>query len=500
MVRIFAFFFFSLFVSKAFCQDKSCSGMDYSSYYIKGNEKSVVSERIIKFEKLKNNLLETIATNDAKKSKCLYSFYQKNLSETSEYWAKELAQKGCNINYKSGKIVEPCKVNSEAKKSTQYLMNLDEDFRDKVSDIKEQSNEIKAVEWQGSVGSCQSKNLNKSKSMFDVSDSICCGDKNSKETLGLVRDTYPSISYHSCIAKIKPTNEKFLSGEGILNCFGNIIKGAIQKIWDDISGLFKLPGELWGARSALWSIISDSKARAKFASNILNVIKSFFTNKIVAFKCLNSYEKGQYLCKTGGEIIAQLIMPETVGSFLKLVTKPLAQAMRSVESMMKASKKGATALKNIDKVSSKVKSAADKISSKNSQFKNKLDDLSGNTFSKANTKISGVVQKMNDSRSKLVKPLTSQIEKMTDNIINSDNYKKMVTKVFTVESNKQRKAELVEMIKNRADYAKNGSKTEAIIFTINKASGTKGKVEGVGNFSDKFINGALIYESINEND
>ncbi len=489
----------SLFFSIAFGQDKSCSDQDNSSYYIKGNSKSTVSERVIRFDKLKKDLLMNIASNQTKKTECLYSFYQKNLSETSEYWAKNLAQQGCSLNPKSGKIIEPCNVNTEAKKSTQYLINLDEDFRIKVSDIKEQSSEIKAAKLQQSVSSCQSKQSN-TKSLFDVNDSICCGDKNSNKQLGIVRETYSSISYLGCLAKIKPTKEKFLSSEGILNCLGNIIKGAIQKIWDDISGLFKLPGELWGARSALWSILTDAKARSKFTSNIMQVIEKFFVDKIVAFKCLNEYEKGQYLCKTGGEIIAQLIMPETVGSFLKLASKPLAQAMRSFESMMKASKKGAAVLKNIEKVSSKVKSAADKISTTGQSMGSKLDDLSGNSISKVSTKISSSVSKIENTRVKITKPLTSQIEKTTDKIIKSDGYKEMVTKFFTFESNAQRKTKLIANVKNRVDYSTNENATSFIIYNAKKITGLKGKVQDAGNFSDSYIKGALMYESVNKND
>lgn len=280
----------------------SCRGVNLDQFMVAGQPGDAPPDKIYKFTQIRSQVLDAISKSK-NTSSCYTDFYRSALNEEGEYWGRKLAAEGCTVNDK-GEISGSCPSASEARRSTQFVNNLDSELRDQIDDRLDAS-EILAADARGtgngSTGDCPLRKP-ATASIAQAHDQLCCGT--AQDNGGVIRSVEEGINYNTCLGKIRPTNQRFLSGGGIAACLGNAISAAAHVIWDSIASIFKLPGQLWAARSQIWALITSSQARSEFASKMFQVLKQFFTDRVEAFKCYNDYEKAQFACRIGGQIVA----------------------------------------------------------------------------------------------------------------------------------------------------------------------------------------------------
>jgi hypothetical protein len=402
----------------------SCRGVNLSQFMQTGAPSDSPPNKIYKFTTIRDQLLSSI-DHSRNTSTCYSEFYRNALAEEGEYWGGRLAREGCNVNSK-GQITGDCPSASEARKSTQYMENLDRELKHSIDERLEANSTLEA-EANGARATGPANCPLKSGSAAGVQqlhDQMCCGT--SADQGGVIRAVESGINYNTCIGKIRPTNQRFFSGGGLADCLGNAISAAAHVIWDSISSIFKLPGELWAARSQIWALITQPAARAQFAKKMMQILEHFFTDRVEAFKCYNNYQKAQFACKLGGQIIATCALPETMGAFLGLVAKPIGQAARLMGALMSRSGKGASILGGLERGSAVAARAARAVTSRVGRASEAVDGATGRVVSRT-------AAKLEEARKLIGHPLSSLAERAALKIESSGSYQRLFVQSFRAE-------------------------------------------------------------------
>lgn len=397
---------------------RSCRNVDLNRFMHVGQPASAPPDKIYKFTEMRAQLLRSI--DNSQNTQCYADFYSQAVGEVGDYWGERLAQSGCEVDNR-GRITGTCPDAGEARRSVEFVGNLDRELKTKIRGRLAESQQARtAAATAADRADCDARPTTPARSLQETQDALCCGTASGSG--GVVRSVERGINYQTCIGKIRPTNQNFLSGSGLASCVGNAIKAALQQLWDNITAIFSLPGELWAARSQIWALITQPEARAQFARVMMQQFKSFFTDKVEAFKCYNDYEKAQYVCRMGGQLIATFATPSTIGSFLRLATQPAAAAMRAMRAMLSNSARGNQILGGIDRANDAARRAAAAVG----RAGEAVDGASGGRLSAA-AKTAG---RVGDA---IGRPLSAPIERIARSIEGSATFQRLFVNSFRAE-------------------------------------------------------------------
>lgn len=350
----------TMWSAPAWAVPASCRGVNLNQFMVTGQPSDAPPDKIYRFTVLRTQLVQSISRSQPNAA-CYADFYKSALNEEGAYWGQRLAQEGCTISA-NGTISGSCPSASEARRSTQFINTLDRELKNDIDERLDAHDDLEA-EANGARATAGDPNCPARRpagaGVQQLHDQMCCGT--SADQGGVIRAVEAGINYNTCLGKIRPTGQRFFSGGGIAACLGNAISAAAHTIWDSITSIFKLPGELWAARSQIWSLITSSQARAQFASKMMQILQQFFTDRVEAFKCYNSYEKAQFACRLGGQIIATCALPETMGAFIGLVAKPVGAAARALGAIMSRSGRGGAVLNRLARGTAAARRAASAV-------------------------------------------------------------------------------------------------------------------------------------------
>ena len=428
MKRIFSNLIFILLFSLCWslvvqAKPASCKNVNLDRFMHTGQVDAAIPEKIYRFNDIRAELLRSFDTGV--NTQCYVDFYKSSLSEVGDYWGSRLAQAGCQVSA-AGEITGTCPEGDEARKSVQYFKNLDREVRTKISkrlaESREARDQARAV---ANNGECATSRNAPEKSLEATKDVMCCGTENN--SAGVVRAVLPGTNYNSCVGKIRPTTQQFFSGSGLADCLGNAVKAAAQMLWDSLSSIIKLPGELWAARTQIWQLLTSQKARAEFASALMQQFKNFFEEQSTAFNmCFNDYEKAQYVCRVGGQIIATAALPQTIGAFLGLATKPVGAAARAITQILQKSPNGSSILGNMSKANEAAARGLQAATSAAKKAGATVDNLTGGA--------AGATVRGTAAATKAVgRPISILAEKLAASIENSATFQRMFVNSFRAE-------------------------------------------------------------------
>lgn len=403
-----------LFVQTAFAVDtpRSCGRTNLNRFMHTGQTASAAPDKIYKFTEIRRELLASL--ENSQNTQCYADFYKQAIGEVGDYWGERLAQSGCEVD-RNGRITGSCPDAGEARRSVEFVGNLDRELKRSIAKRLADADKAKtAAATAGDRDECEAKR-SPAQILRETQDALCCGNASGG---GVVRAVERGINYQTCLGKIRPTGQNFLSGSGLASCVGNAVKAALQQLWDNITAVFSLPGELWAARSQIWALITQPEARAQFARVLMQQMKSFFTDKVEAFKCYNDYEKAQYVCRMGGQLIATFATPSTIGSFLRLATQPAAAAMRAMSAMLSRSPGGGQIMAGIERANTAARTAAAAVG----RAGRAVDDASGGRISAAG--------RVGDA---IGRPLSAPIERIARSIEGSATFQRLFVNSFRAE-------------------------------------------------------------------
>ena len=389
----------------------SCKDTDVTSFVYRGQASSAAPDKIYNFIKLRHELVASL--EDGVKTKCLSDLYHSALQEESDYWHDRLKKSGCSSDA-NGEITGDCPESSEARKSVTFLSHLDDELKE---DLQSQ---IAATESKhgGTAPVCPLKAQDQARAAHDL---FCCGGPS--DNGGMIRAVDRSLNYDSCIGKVRPTKAEFLSGRGITDCLGNAVGAALKVIWDSIASFLKLPGELWAARAQIAELMTQKSARQKFVAMLGEQLKHFFTDKVDAFSCYNDYEKAQYVCRMGGEVIATCAMPETMGAFLGLASKPAIEAAKLMESMLSKTAKGTKLLSGLKAVNTVAAKGLGAVGKATGKAANAADKVTGGVAGKA-------LKAADKARRFVGRPLSAPAELAAQRLMKASSFKKTFASGF----------------------------------------------------------------------
>jgi hypothetical protein len=420
-INLFILFFFSLLmVSPSYAIDtpRSCRGVDLNRYMHTGQPASAPPDKIYKFTEMRAQLLRSI--DNSQNTQCYADFYRQAIGEVGDYWGERLAQSGCEVDNR-GRITGSCPDAGEARRSVEFVGNLDRELKTRIrARLAESQQAREAAAAAADRDDCEARPTTPARSAQEIKDALCCGTASGGG--GVIRAVERGINYQSCIGKTRPTSQSFLSGSGLASCVGNAVKAALQQLWDNITAIFSLPGELWAARSQIWALITQPQARAQFARMLMQQFRSFFTDRVEAFKCYNDYEKAQYVCRMGGQLIATFATPSTIGSFLRLAKQPAAAALRAMSAMLSRSPGGGRIMAGIERANTAARSAAEAAT----RAGRAVDEASGGRIS-ATARTAG---RVGDA---IGRPLSAPIERIARSIEGSATFQRLFVNSFRAE-------------------------------------------------------------------
>lgn len=397
---------------------RSCRNVDLNRFMHAGQPASAPPDKIYKFTEMRTQLLRSI--DNSQNTQCYADFYSQAVGEVGDYWGERLAQSGCEVDNR-GRITGSCPDAGEARRSVEFVGNLDRELKTRIRARLAESQQARtAAATAADRDDCEARPTTPARSLQETKDALCCGTSSGGG--GVIRAVERGINYQTCIGKTRPTSQNFLSGSGLASCVGNAVKAALQQLWDNITAIFSLPGELWAARSQIWALITQPEARAQFARVLMQQFKSFFTDRVEAFKCYNEYEKAQYVCRMGGQLIATFATPSTIGSFLRLATQPAAAAMRAMATMLRSSPGGGRIMAGIERANTAARSAAEAAG----RVGRAVDDASGG-------RISGTARAAGRVGDAIGRPLSAPIEALARRIEGSATFQRMFVNSFRAE-------------------------------------------------------------------
>lgn len=158
--------------------------------------------------------------------------------------------------------------------------------------------------------------------------------------------------------------------------------------------------------------MTQPAARAQLVQKMTSMIGDMINEQVGAVKCMNPYERAQYICQIGGQIVGACASPEVVGTFIQLGSKAVTGASRILEGILAKTAKGQKVLATLSKAKSAgeaglaaVGKVATKVSSKASEIP------IPKALQEAAAKAGKVLRTADDVRKFVGKPLSLAAEK-----------------------------------------------------------------------------------------
>ena len=437
--------FFSM-QSLAIEKPSSCKNVNLSPFINSNLPPESAPEKVYKLAEIQNEVLESLESSES--TACYVDFYQKVIGESGDYWGERLAKSGCELN-EQGDISGNCPDREQAQKSLDQLNKLDGELREKVKLRLKESRKARdqAAGDSGGDQQCGVDSRDPIAVLQEAKESMCCGSKD--DGGGVVRAVIKGTSYNACLGKIRPTDQKFFSGSGLADCLGNAVKAAAETLWQSISSIVQLPGELWAARSQIWSLMTNADARAQFTRALMQQFKAFFSDRVDAFNmCFNEYEKAQYVCNVGGRIVATAALPQTIGAFLGLATKPVGTAARAITQILEKTPEGNSILGELSKVNEAAAKGLQAAGAAAKRAADAADELTFGTASKTAKAAAATGRAIG-------RPISLIAEKFAAKIENSATFQKLFVTSFKAE--KAAMGQALQIVASNADDIPTGS-------------------------------------------